>query len=737
MVGSKTFLQNILIGWVLLPVFSLCSVSVSAQSEWLNFTSFNNVRQMRVINDTLYAATSGGLLAITDFNKAGLQFINTDGLGTNDITDIIEDASGQKWVTGFGRLIRFDSNNSKQYLFFDNDDNLFQLHRVVDDSEYLWIGTDIGLVLFSKTVDDGQIQDSYQLFGNLNPSPTVNDILLKDDSIWIATSNGLAAAVRTDPNLLKSPSSWTVFGFGDYPELGTDTILGVVAFEGNIYINTPDNLFRFNETTFVNIPYASGVTASHIFLENDTLFIFYQNSSGGGIAFLKDSTLNTVSTNGLPSSPLTGITYQSNRWVAVKDSGIFYDNGNTFDEYIYTGLLSNDISDITVNQNSVITAGFRRVSAATLVDSVWIKHNFGIAGGITKIISDSSGNPWVATRGNGLWFINGDSLINYDENNSSLRGPITNDIYIMIYGLVTDGNYLYASSLLALNNYPIAIADLNNLDNLSGWDSIGVTNGLNENAVGDIDLYNGQLAVASDANGIYLCSVGENPLVTNITCQHFTRENSLLISNIVRVVRFSPDGILWVGTNLGLSRFDPGIDRFVEVSLPPDISSDITILEFDKRGNLWIGTKDGLARLDATTATFTVYNSFNSSIASNLINSLTYDNVTGNLYVGTNSGFTVIPSEIGKPVYNIGEVNAFPNPYIISSGNELLNFNFGSNGKVQIFNVAGELVRELSVNMLWDGINSEGKNVVSGVYIFVITDDDGNIGRGKFLLIRK
>ena len=132
------------------------------------------------------------MIAITDNNQSGVTYNNQDGLGTNNITDIIEDSNGQKWITGFGRLIRFNADNSKQYMFFDNDNNLFPLYRLVDGGDFLWVGTDRGLVLFSKYIDDGQIQESYQLFGSLNPAPAVYDILLEGDSIFIATSNGLA-----------------------------------------------------------------------------------------------------------------------------------------------------------------------------------------------------------------------------------------------------------------------------------------------------------------------------------------------------------------------------------------------------------------------------------------------------------------------------------------------------------------------------------------------------------------
>ena len=52
-------------------------------------------------------------------------------------------------------------------------------------------------------------------------------------------------------------------------------------------------------------------------------------------------------------------------------------------------------------------------------------------------------------------------------------------------------------------------------------------------------------------------------------------------------------------------------------------------------------------------------------------------------------------------------------------------------------NVAGELVCRTAVNEGWDGRNDKGEEVSSGVYIFVINDHEGGVGKGKILLVRQ
>ncbi len=731
--------------FVVLLVLTLAAIASARHTDWTNFTSFKNVRRLVMINDTLFVATSGGILAVTDFEQAGFQYTNLDGLGTNDITDIIEDASGQKWIAGFGRLTRFSESDSRQYLFFDIDDNLFRLDRVADDGDNLWVGTDLGLVLFSKTIDGGQIQDSYQLFADLNPSPVVYDILLVGDSIWLATSSGLAVADRSSPSLLKSPSSWTGFDISGYPELQTDTIRSVVRFAAETYIATRRGVHRLEidiDTSFVSIPLGDEVTVHSMQVEHDTLFVYYRNSTGGHIGYLVDEAgFSNLTATGLPSAPLMGAGDGDSRWVAVAD-GIYNDGGlGAYLEYAYTGIPANDISDITINSEGMISAGFRSVAFASYEDSVWNEYAIWVRQGTSVLMTDSSDNLWMGTIGNGLWFYDGDTLKNYDENNTTMRGnidnPPTGATFVIITGLVTDGNILYATCYRALNDYPLVFCDMADLDDPSAWDSIGVGNGLTDIYVVSLDLYNGQLAVATEGNGVYVCDVGDDPYNTNVTCQHLTRENSLLISNSTQIVRYSPDGVMWVGTNFGLSRYDSGIDRFVDVALPADVSSNITSLAFDGRGNLWVGTIDGLVTLDAVTGELEVYNTLNSGIVADVINSVSYDRFTGDVYIATNSGFSYVPSDIGQPTFDVQQVVAFPNPFIITDETDRLSFNFGANGQVRIFNVAGELVRQTSVNLPWDGRNDRGTEVASGVYVFVITDDEGNVGTGKFLLVRQ
>ena len=252
------FRQAILILIILLPAV----VSTIAADNWETISSFKDIRRIRLINDTLFLATSGGILALTDPDAPGYMCTNIDGLGTVNMTDIIEAADGQKWATGFGQLVKFDLRSSERFPTLSVYGPL-NLRRVVDDGDRLWIGSDSGLVLFSKVgVDDGGYRNRYRITA-VNPNPIVFDIFLEGGLIWLATSNGLAVADRSDPIALLAPSNWTLFDINTNPELGINEVRRVTPFEDSLYLITASGVFRMSvgasDTSFTEIPVGSGL----------------------------------------------------------------------------------------------------------------------------------------------------------------------------------------------------------------------------------------------------------------------------------------------------------------------------------------------------------------------------------------------------------------------------------------------------------------------------------------------
>ena len=87
-------------------------------------------------------------------------------------------------------------------------------------------------------------------------------------------------------------------------------------------------------------------------------------------------------------------------------------------------------------------------------------------------------------------------------------------------------------------------------------------------------------------------------------------------------------------------------------------------------------------------------------------------------------------------------VNIYPQPFKTSSGHTTIYFTkLTDHTRLQIFNVAGELVYDgekdtLNGQIEWNTLNSRGEQVASGIYFYVISDENNNIRKGKLAKLR-
>jgi ligand-binding sensor domain-containing protein/signal transduction histidine kinase len=122
--------------------------------------------------------------------------------------------------------------------------------------------------------------------------------------------------------------------------------------------------------------------------------------------------------------------------------------------------------------------------------------------------------------------------------------------------------------------------------------------------------------------------------LANYGRQAWVMENGLP-QNTVQALAQTRDGFIWLGTEVGLVRFDGnGFQVFDKNSVPSLPGSDVRCLLAGKDGELWIGTSEGLARWkDGTVTAFTTKD----GLPGNGIRSLV-ETSDGSLWVWTDGG---------------------------------------------------------------------------------------------------
>jgi ligand-binding sensor domain-containing protein len=193
---------------------------------------------------------------------------------------------------------------------------------------------------------------------------------------------------------------------------------------------------------------------------------------------------------------------------------------------------------------------------------------------------------------------------------------------------------------------------------------------------------------------------------------------------------------LWVGTSLGLVKWEPRFQQFLSVVLPADAGLQINAIAADAANGTWIGTSLGLVHL-APDGAAEFYNTENSGLIGNAVQAIAVDDTNGDIWIVTSSGISQIngPPPAADP---ITDIFAYPNPVEIKDGAEArVRFNAPPGSRVMIYTAAGRQVAETSATAGWDLRSASGRIVASGVYLYVIRGPQGEFGRGKFAVINR
>lgn len=201
--------------------------------------------------------------------------------------------------------------------------------------------------------------------------------------------------------------------------------------------------------------------------------------------------------------------------------------------------------------------------------------------------------------------------------------------------------------------------------------------------------------------------------------------------------------------NTNASRWDNDLLYYAdEERLYASVRTTPTAIFLDPFGRIWIGSQEnGISMYNPKSERFTNYYQANSPLLSNHITMFGFEPTEGLLLIGTPDGLNTL--KIGrtiKPENKLESVKAYPNPFRPALHKSVIISNQPSDvmphGKntCRIYDSSGALVAKLQETPFsrfeWDGFSESDKPCASGVYYFIITDDNGNTKKGKIVLIR-
>lgn len=305
---------------------------------------------------------------------------------------------------------------------------------------------------------------------------------------------------------------------------------------------------------------------------------------------------------------------------------------------------------------------------------------------VRAIFEDSEGRLWIGTN-NGLNVLDKKTgkFIRY-YNNPANSNSLSNDYVWSIY---EDRNHqIWVGTYGGLNKYDrksdgfvrytYTPGQKQGLSNNYIWDIfedskgrfwIGTNNGLNlfdrktskftvftKNPADPLSISQNNIwKIYEDKNGIIWVGTlggGLNRIVELpegkygfIKYQYSAYNPSSISHNYIWSIFEDKSGVMWIGTDIGLNRYDSRKEKFrLYQNDPFSINSlsnnEVTAITGDNSNRIWIGTRNGLNLYDPQKNTYIRYNSnpkSRNSLSTNYIRSL-YEDKKGILWIGTNGG---------------------------------------------------------------------------------------------------
>lgn len=742
--------------------------------RWKSFTDMRSVRAIARSGDSVWAATNGGVFL---YNAAvGNQFskfTNSEGLSSNDVTAATLDRYGRLWVgtaEGFVNVYDPAQRQWKQIRGIAESNRVQKTIRTLyAHNDSLFIGTDFGVVVYRMQREE--FGDTYANLGFLQ-QPKVNDIIIHRNTIWVATESGVVSASLASPNL-SAPSAWTRYPAGT--SASSNNVTSLAVFRDTVYAGSGGgvsyfvNGFFLVQQQFENKPVVSLEPSGQA--PADRLYILWNGptySTVEAITSTSSSAQLVASISSVQGTALSSQPRSTDIWIGTSSQGIANWNGTQWRSYVPNGPRSNLFVSLAVDENGVLWAGsgisgrgagFYRYDPSRPENERWKNfhsQDYPIMAfdDYYKVSMGVGGSVWVSSWGRGVVEVVGDSIRRRIAS-PILAGAVPQDPnYVVVGGVAPDasGRTWFVNRTAITGFYLVRLTGENTFDYFSK--SVVPSEGRLTSMVID---RNGTKWIANsepqDKPASGLAYFNENTGIvagTQATNGWGLMTTPILPDNNVLSLAVDLDGDICVGTDAGLLIItDP---RNPTRTQPPAYFKPLAVagqivqaIAIDAVNNKWVGTREGIAVLSPDgVQLLQFYNvaSTGGKLLSNDIRALAIDQKRGVLYIGTERGLTSleIPPVQTARAYTTLEFG--PNPFVVPDHGQVTIQNLMANSSIRILTVAGAVVAEFPAQgggrAFWDGRNSAGEFVPSGIYFVVAYTENGNqLTTGKIAVVRR
>lgn len=740
---------------LLLSTLLISAINLLAQNlplgEWNSHLPYKNARSVALSNNYLYTASGSAVFSYSLKDRSMKIYSKSEGLSDVGVSKIAYDTSTSTLIIAYSNsnidLIQDGKVKNLPFIMRANITGSKEVFNIHVHEGIALLATGFGIV--ELRLEKQEIGDTYY-FTEGASSMNVLDVWANDSYIYAASENGLYKGRRTTETNLVNFQNWELQGAST--GLSKSKFTAITGREGDIYTSSGSTIYQLDGDywmPFYNVPknevldlfkgkdklYISQESVLSIvpqngspqditgqyyiamplqIIESEDGRVFYADLHRSAIEFRLPTEFRAIYPNGpdrvsskgidflgstafIGSSPINPsfhptfnahgfYKHEDNRWQTYTESNLKEIEG-AYDISVVQAIPQEKIVLLGAHNTGLIEFNPQSEQAKFI-------HNFQGASGnmrLTAATIDPYGNVWLANAYN------------------------TQALVCRKAG----GEYIFFSSPL-INNRLINGIAIDKHQQI--WLSIA------DGGIVVFD-YNGTLNDKSDDRFIaYTTTPGSGGLPTNS----------------VTSIAADQEGQIWIGSIQGAFHVEcPGavFDRNCDaeqICVPRNDGTDfcdplletetITSIAVDAANRKWFGTTNGVFLKSADGYdNLHYFSEDNSPLLSNSITTIGIHPQTGDVYFLTSKGIITYRAEAIDQAASSAKPYAYPNPVRPDYHGPIAVKNLPLNADVKVTDAAGRLIVEgkaLGSQFVWDGLDTFGKKVKTGIYYILSTSPD-------------
>lgn len=737
--------------------------------SWRSHLPYNNASKLIISENKVYCSTDGGLFYFNTSDNSIEKFSKENGLSDTDISAMGYSKEHRITIIAYSNANLDLIQNNKVYnitdiLRYTQIIGDKQIYNVYIKGDLAYLSTGFGIVILN--LQNKEIAQTC-IIGDGGSQIKVNGTSIEGNKIFAVTDQGVYSANLNLPNInLQDYHFWNrETGIPNYDK----KFNCISSANGKVYVSYKSEVFGGDV-----IYYWDGLNWSTLlsFISDNCNFLSEWN---GNLVISANYHVHILYVNGdkpmyfINSPKCAFIDDNSIIWAADSEKGLVKKPLNEENLVVISpnGPSTTKVSDIAISGNVLYTVPGGRNSdfnnqftsgeVNIFKGNQWKSIKKNIYKDYYRIAIDplDPEHYFVGSWGYGLFEFRGDSLFEiYREDNSTLQTILPGDFY-RLGGLLFDksGNLWVTNSTVAR---PVSVLKKN-----GEWVSFELNNLQTAPYTGDIiESQSGyKWMILSGGRGLFV--MDDNGTIDNEDDDRYVKidvrdEFNAIITNDIYSIAEDHDGNIWLGTNKGiLVYYNPnavfeGENFYAKPIYIPRVddptkgdallvTESVSAIAIDGANRKWLGTKNAGVSLVSDDGLKQLYNftAENSPLLSNSISSIAINDITGEVFFGTDNGIISFVAEATGPAENYESVFVYPNPVRENYTDDIVIKGLVENTLLKITDLNGNLVFEtisLGGQALWNGKNFDNERVATGVYMIFCSNEEGTLSHVTKLL---